>query len=38
MPGETASKVMKCLVALIGAICLALIFLVEVNKMNWVHI
>lgn len=29
MSGKTASKVMKSLVALIGAICLALIFLVE---------
>lgn len=29
MAGQTASKVMKCLVALIGGICLALIFLVE---------
>lgn len=29
LPGRTASGIMKCLVAVIGAICLALIFLVE---------
>lgn len=29
MEGRTASRVMKCLVVLIGGICLALIFLVE---------